>query len=130
MEHAQQNAAWPPEGTAPQNAVRWGETRAARPVSVPPGTPAAPLHRPPQPTNRRPAVATPAERTRQTTIAQIEEYFPGVHCWWGLHTCLWWAYVPTPQGGRLLEAATPNALIAQLTQIVQRSQERSWIVNQ
>lgn len=101
------NAARPPEGTAPPSAVPWGEVRAARPVSVPPGAPAAPLHR-------------PADTTRlPSTVPNIEEHFPGVHCWWGLHTCRWWAYVPTPQGGCLLEAATTDALITQIAEKAQ-----------
>lgn len=101
------NAARPPEGTATPGAVPWGEVRVARPVSVPPGASAAPLHRP----NRRSAVAV-----RPSTVANIGEHFPGVHCWWGLHTCRWWAYVPTPWGGCLLEAATTDALIAQIAE--------------
>jgi hypothetical protein len=116
MEQPQHNAARSPEGTATPSAVQWREVRAARPVSVPPGAPAAPLHRPPQ----------PASTVRPSTIPNIEEHFPGVHCWWGLHTCRWWAYVPTPRGGCLLEAATTDALIAQIAERVER---RPWRAN-
>lgn len=115
------NAARPPEGTAAPRAVPWGEVRAARPVSVPPGAPAAPLHRPPQPPNRQPAATA-----RPSTIANVEEHFSGVHCWWGLHTCHWWAFVPTPRGGCLLEAATTDTLIAQ---IAERAEGRPWTAN-
>ncbi|MFG2087196.1 hypothetical protein [Spirillospora sp. NPDC048824] len=74
--------------------------------------------------------ATSAEQpTRETTTAQIEAHFPGVHCWWGLRTCRWWAYVPTAQGGRLLEAATPNALFAQVARAMQKPGEGLWTAN-
>jgi hypothetical protein len=55
---------------------------------------------------------------RKTAIAHIEGRFPGVHCWWGLYTSHWWAYIPTSQGGRLIEASTPNILVARITQLL------------
>lgn len=110
MERPHHDAGRPPEGTATPGAVPWGEVRAARPVSVPPGAPAAPLHRSPHQS---------ADTVRPSTIANIEGHFPGVHCWWGLHTRRWWAYVPTPPVGRLMEAATTDALIAQIAERVE-----------
>jgi hypothetical protein len=103
-------AAQPPEGTATPKAVPWKEVRAARPVRVPPGTPAAPLHCSPQPQPRE-----------SPTMADIEKHFPGVRCWWGFYTCHWWAYIPTAQGGCLREAATPNALVAQISDALRGS---------
>ncbi|GAA0597363.1 hypothetical protein GCM10009546_69230 [Actinomadura livida] len=98
-------------------------------MSVPPGAPAAPLHRPPEPPEKQWAATSTEQPTRQTITAQIEAHFPGVHCWWGLRTCRWWAYVPTAQGGRLLEATTPNALFAQVARAMQRPGEGLWKAN-
>ena len=117
MQQPQHNAGRSPEGTASPNAVPWGEVRAARLASHPSGTQSAPLYRPPQ---------SPPEQTRQTTTAHIEECFPGVRCWWGLHTHRWWAYVPVPQGDRLLEAASPNTLFTQVAWAARRPEEGSW----
>ncbi|WP_067825280.1 hypothetical protein [Actinomadura kijaniata] len=69
-------------------AGRWGEV--ARPVDVPPDTPAAPPF-----------------------VLALRERFPGVRCWWGSHTRRWWAYLPGDGLGRLIEAATPDALAGQ-----------------
>ena len=99
MQQPHHHAARPPEGTASPSAVPWEEVRAARAVSVPSGALAAPLHR----TGPQPSISV-----------QIEARFPGVRCWWGLHTGHWWAYVPTRRGGRLVEAATGEALMALL----------------
>ncbi|GAA0245441.1 hypothetical protein GCM10009527_047660 [Actinomadura nitritigenes] len=106
IEEPHYQAAQPPEGTATPRAVPWKEVEAARPVRVPPGTPAAPLHCFPPP---------PPQHRESPTVADIEEHFPGVRCWWGLYTCNWWAYIPTARGGCLREAVTPNALFTQIS---------------
>lgn len=114
-EQSQHHATWPVGPAAARNAGPWREVRAARPVSVPPGTPDAPLHRP----HRQ------ADEARKIS-AHIERYFPGIRCWWGRHTHLWWAYLPTPQGGCLLNATDPHNLIAQISQISRGPQGRWW----
>ncbi|GAA1546469.1 hypothetical protein GCM10009678_31360 [Actinomadura kijaniata] len=121
-ERAQHDPAHPPEGAASPSAAPWGEVRAARPGSVPPGVPAAPLH-------RTPPIATPLERAREAAITRVQERFPGVHAWWGRSTNRWWAYVPTNQCGRLLESDSLDDLMVAISKcapFITYEQGQSW----
>ncbi|MEV5570279.1 hypothetical protein AB0L06_09520 [Spirillospora sp. NPDC052269] len=74
----------------------------APPPPVPPHTPSGGVPRIPRwdvPDARQP-----------TVIERLRARFPGIHFWWGVFTFSWWAYVPGPGLGRLIEASTPDEL--------------------
>ncbi|MFG2003689.1 hypothetical protein ACGFNU_31480 [Spirillospora sp. NPDC048911] len=47
---------------------------------------------------------------REMTVAEVRQRFPGVSCWWGIHTRQWWALIPRGASSRLVSALTPDAL--------------------
>ncbi|GAA4088599.1 hypothetical protein [Actinomadura miaoliensis] len=54
-----------------------------------------------------------AEQLHTPAARALEERFPGVRVWYGLATRKWWAL----EGGRLLEADTPEDLAGQIAWI-------------
>ncbi|WP_157420365.1 hypothetical protein [Actinomadura kijaniata] len=99
-------------------------------MSVPPGTPAAPLHHTHPPASSTDATSTtPLERARQAAVVHVQERFPGVHAWWGRTTNRWWAYVPDRHGGRLLESVSLDDLmvtISQNTSVITYERRLPW----
>ncbi|WP_131732428.1 hypothetical protein [Actinomadura formosensis] len=60
-----------------------------------------------------PSPTPPAEPdpSHAPTIAEVQQRFAGVICWWGPLTCAWWAIVPDEPQWRIVSAETPDALI-------------------
>ncbi|WP_157429849.1 hypothetical protein [Actinomadura oligospora] len=93
-------------------------------MGVPPLAPSAP----PPPVPPRPSGDVPHIPRRDvpdgrlpSPVERLRTRFPGVHFWWGVFTFSWWAYVPAPGLGRLIEAPTPDALAHRLTHLHTRS---------
>ncbi|MBC6463746.1 hypothetical protein [Actinomadura sp. HBU206391] len=51
------------------------------------------------------------QAARAAVLADLHERFPGVPCWWGVHTRRWWAMVAWDDRPRLVEAGSPEELI-------------------
>ncbi|MCP2343691.1 hypothetical protein FHU30_009090 [Actinomadura rupiterrae] len=68
------------------------------------------------------AADVPVAVMRRAAAEGLRERFPGLWFWWGPHTGHWWAYVPGPGLGRLVEGETPDGLGMALT----RLRARGW----
>ena len=58
-----------------------------------------------------PAVPDPAH---VTTIAELENRFAGVVCWWGRYTYEWWAIVPGGTRWTIVNAEEPDSLLHEI----------------
>lgn len=47
---------------------------------------------------------------RAMTVSEVRRRFPGVSCWWGIHTQRWWALIPRGASSRLVSAITLDTL--------------------
>ncbi|MEU8802884.1 hypothetical protein [Spirillospora sp. NPDC048819] len=45
------------------------------------------------------------------TIAELQERFNGVVCWWGISTKEWWALIPGGTQWKIVNAPDPDDLI-------------------
>lgn len=59
----------------------------------------------------RPRVLAEPGPSHAVTIAELQERFEGVVCWWGAATREWWAIIPGGTRWRIVNAPDPDGLL-------------------